>query len=297
MTLCHVKRKNSFVVIDKKIVMDKNLSWKAKGILLYAFSRPEDWSFYKQEMISHSSDGEKSFDSGIKELEKYGYLHRKVIQDEKKRLNGWEWFFYEEPISKDEFKKSFRNPHFVVDGVLSSTPKRSPTNKDIYTKTEKNTNTETTTSSFSVKEPPDPKPESVVLSGCAGSAVADGEKNFDVSFEVNMCDGTKKTVDPSQVYRHFSSKRFEGSGIETWMIQEGLKQMRERPRQYRNVMLYLEHLCKAKIRNKKNSTQSSKHAKPKEIKMSIEEQRALVAERRRQNRLMWEEAEKEMKNK
>lgn len=99
MTLMRVEhnKKNPYIVINKSIVTDKRLSWKAKGIWMYAFSRPEDWQFYLCDLIKQSTDGRESIRSGLKELENAGYLHRS-----QKRTNGHfgsaEWVFYEESV-------------------------------------------------------------------------------------------------------------------------------------------------------------------------------------------------------
>ncbi len=108
MTLCYSHRKEDpFARIDKAIVYDNNISWKAKGILLYAFSQSSNDKLCKTEMMKHSSDGETSFDSGIKELEKKGYLYRVRAKNDAGRFTGWEYYFFAKPISEEEFKKKF----------------------------------------------------------------------------------------------------------------------------------------------------------------------------------------------
>jgi len=140
MTLCHSHRKKDpFVRFNKSIVFDHCLSLKAKGLLSIAFSRPEDWSFYKQEMMKHCSDGEHSFDSGVKELENSGYLYRTRKQNKKNgRLEGWEWHFFEEPISEEEFKKFIRNGGFPDIGETPISGKPSPNKNNSFTKKENN---------------------------------------------------------------------------------------------------------------------------------------------------------------
>lgn len=64
------KESGSFVTVHKNFIHDDNLTWKAKGILLYLLSRPDDWQVYESELQKHSADGRDSLKSGIKELEK-----------------------------------------------------------------------------------------------------------------------------------------------------------------------------------------------------------------------------------
>lgn len=138
MTICYSHRKTDpFTRIDKAIVFDSSISLKAKGLLLIAFSRPEDWKFTKSELMKHAKDKETSFDSGIKELEKAGYLHRRRSRcQETNQFTGWEWHFYETPISEEKFKKNFRNGGFPGDGEAWTSGKPGTTKNDSCTKKE-----------------------------------------------------------------------------------------------------------------------------------------------------------------
>lgn len=90
------KRVNPFVQIDKNILSDKQLSWKAKGILVYLLSKPDDWVTYLTDIENQSTDGRDSVSSGVKELLAVGYLERKQVR-EKGRFKGWEYSVYECP--------------------------------------------------------------------------------------------------------------------------------------------------------------------------------------------------------
>lgn len=283
MTICHVKRKTSFVAFSKAIVMDKNLSWKAKGILTYAFSRHDDWTFYKSEMMKHSSDGEHAFETGLRELEKFGYLHRLKVRNEKNQFSGLEWYFFEEPITEADFKKSFLHGGFSGAGK-PCTGKPPPTNTEYNNK--ENTNTETTTSSFPVKEPPAPKPESVVLSDSVGSAVAD-VKNFDgLGFKVKNQHGEDVEVDVSEVYRYFSRPDIEKEKIEPWMIERALSELKSTNRQIISVNAYLLGTCKNLKLNSKYSTRKVK----KNILSDSDytKRHRTTPEEKERNRIFWE---------
>ncbi|MGO1314745.1 replication protein [Staphylococcus equorum] len=91
------KESGNFVMVHKDFIHDSNLSWKAKGILLYLLSRPDDWQIYETELEKHSSDGLSGIKSGIKELEEIGYIQRNRKRDENGRLNGYEYLVYEQP--------------------------------------------------------------------------------------------------------------------------------------------------------------------------------------------------------
>jgi len=108
MTLCYShRREDPFVRLHLPIVRNPNISLKAKALMAYAFSRPVGWSFYVYEIEKHCTDGKKSIRSGLRELEKAGYLHRRSKRDENNKFCGIEWHFTEDMLSEEEFKKMF----------------------------------------------------------------------------------------------------------------------------------------------------------------------------------------------
>ncbi len=96
MTIFRTEHKRNYTVVNNFICKDKRISWKAKGIWLYAFSRPDDWEFNLHDLINQSADGRESVQSGLKELENAGYLHRCQKRD-KGQFSKAEWVFYETP--------------------------------------------------------------------------------------------------------------------------------------------------------------------------------------------------------
>ncbi len=76
---------------------DDRLSWKAKGIYLYLVSRPDKWDYYIQDIINRSKDGKDAVKSGIKELEKYGYLKRKKVKNEKGQFGKYDYLLKAKP--------------------------------------------------------------------------------------------------------------------------------------------------------------------------------------------------------
>lgn len=102
------KESGNFVTVHKSFIHDDNLTWKAKGILLYLLSRPDDWQVYETELNKHSSDGRDSLRTGIKELEQAGYIHRTRKRNEKGQLKEYEYQVFEQPtqIGKSHLGKS-----------------------------------------------------------------------------------------------------------------------------------------------------------------------------------------------
>jgi len=80
-----------FTQIPNQIIRDDRLSWKAKGIYMHLVSKPPVWSFYVEEIIKSSKDGKTAVQSGIKELEVYGYLKRVKAKSDDGKFTGWDY--------------------------------------------------------------------------------------------------------------------------------------------------------------------------------------------------------------
>lgn len=95
------KRANSYAVIDSFFLSDVRLSWKAKGLLAYLLSKPDNWRVYVSDLVKRSRDGRDSVYSALRELEEAGYIERRRIKDEKGRIAGIETVVYERPLLDD----------------------------------------------------------------------------------------------------------------------------------------------------------------------------------------------------
>lgn len=104
--IIRVKKETNYVVMDKTFLNDKSLSWKAKGLMAFMLSKPDDWQFYLEELIKHSTDGKASLRSGFKELQEKNYVIKKRYQNEQ-GLFEWETIVYEQPYTE---KPSMDNP-------------------------------------------------------------------------------------------------------------------------------------------------------------------------------------------
>lgn len=123
------KESGNFVTVHKNFIHDPNISWKAKGILLYLLSRPDDWQVYEKELEKHSLDGRDSLKNGIKELETTGYIVRTRKRDDKGRLREYEYSVYEQPNQNGLSNVGLSNVGKTNTG-LSNVGKPVPTNND-----------------------------------------------------------------------------------------------------------------------------------------------------------------------
>lgn len=111
MTICRTIHNKNYTIINNTISRDKRLSMKAKGIWMYAFSRPDDWSFYVSDISNQCTDGKDSIKSGLIELEECGYLQRSQIRDEYGQFTKFEYHFFEIP---QELKKCLPEADFPL---------------------------------------------------------------------------------------------------------------------------------------------------------------------------------------
>lgn len=88
-----------FTTLDNTPLNDKNLTWKAKGLFAYLWSKPDDWDYRVTEVARHSKDGVGSTSTGVNELEKAGYLQRKQNNDHGV-FGDSVWTLSEKPIFK-----------------------------------------------------------------------------------------------------------------------------------------------------------------------------------------------------
>lgn len=95
-------RKKNFTVIDNRILEDDRLSFKAKGILCYLLSRPDDWQVNDAHLSTIGIDGEASTRSALKEIEDAGYLVRIRHKGQRGRFE-WTTYVFDEPQPRDGF--------------------------------------------------------------------------------------------------------------------------------------------------------------------------------------------------
>ncbi|QIW22438.1 DnaD domain protein [Bacillus thuringiensis] len=103
MGIFRVKKDANYSVIHNTPLRDENLSWRAKGLLAYMLSLPDDWTFHANELSQHAKDSEKITASIIKELKAAGYLKRYPVQNpETGKISHWETVVYEVPTIDTE---------------------------------------------------------------------------------------------------------------------------------------------------------------------------------------------------
>jgi hypothetical protein len=78
--------RDRFVVIDKTALEDSRLSWRARGLLAYLLTKPDNWRVLVAQLVSAGPDGRTSVRAGLTELESAGYITRS-----QGRRDGGQW--------------------------------------------------------------------------------------------------------------------------------------------------------------------------------------------------------------
>ncbi len=98
---------NPYIMINKYYIYDNRLSLKAKGLISYFLSRPDDWEFYQNEILKHCTDRKDSLSNAINELVQAGYIERTFKRGEKGKLKGgYDYAVHEIPNSLTQEKNT-----------------------------------------------------------------------------------------------------------------------------------------------------------------------------------------------
>lgn len=91
-------RDNPYVMINKKILENKELSFRAKGVLGYILTKPDTWKVCIRDIVNNGKEGRDAVYSGIKELIQLGYIQH-VCCRENGKITHYEYIVYEEPLN------------------------------------------------------------------------------------------------------------------------------------------------------------------------------------------------------
>ena len=89
-----IRRKKPQTTADS-FIRDSRLSLKAKGLMSLVLSLPKDWEFSIPGLLSTMNEGKASVYGALGELRKYGYCEYETKRDEKGKMAGTEYVFYE----------------------------------------------------------------------------------------------------------------------------------------------------------------------------------------------------------
>lgn len=97
MSVVRVNKTQNFTVMSNWHFREKKMSLKAKGLLSLMLSLPPEWNYSIAGLVALSKDGKDGVMSALNELQKFGYLIRVRMTDERGRFAGYEYNIFEQP--------------------------------------------------------------------------------------------------------------------------------------------------------------------------------------------------------
>ena len=91
-----IEKNKNYTIMSNYHLQDKNLSYKAKGLLSFMLSLPEDWDYSINGLVAISKEGVKAIKNILQELQHCGYL---VIEKKQNEIGQfeYEYLIYEYP--------------------------------------------------------------------------------------------------------------------------------------------------------------------------------------------------------
>ncbi len=105
MAVFRVDKQKNYTVMSNYHLQDRNLSYKAKGLLSFMLSLPEDWDYSMKGLVSVSKENIKAIRSILNELKENGYLEIFQIRGNKGYYK-YEYVIHELPLDKEQEKNN-----------------------------------------------------------------------------------------------------------------------------------------------------------------------------------------------
>lgn len=101
-----IEKNKNYTVMSNYHLQDDRLTLKAKGLLCYILSLPEDWDYKMTGLAAKHPDGITAIRSCIHQLEKAGYIRRRQTTNSNGQFSKSEYFVYEEPFSEEPMSEN-----------------------------------------------------------------------------------------------------------------------------------------------------------------------------------------------
>ena len=132
-TIYKIKSKDNFVIINRHLIENPQLSYEARGLLACMLAKPKDWVIYSSYFIKNSPAGRDKVRRIFNELIKFGYLVKSEHRSEKGHYSSPQYTVHESPISSGSDVKIVPKPENPsTDNPLAEKP--SPLNPPLLSK-------------------------------------------------------------------------------------------------------------------------------------------------------------------
>ena len=98
MSTFRVNKNVNYTVMSNYHLQDKKLSLKAKGLLSYMLSLPDDWDYSLKGLTIGCKDGLDNVRTAVLELEEHGYVRRQKVRNARGQIIDYDYQVYESPV-------------------------------------------------------------------------------------------------------------------------------------------------------------------------------------------------------
>ena len=136
MSVFKIEKNQNYTVMSNYHLRDRNLSYKAKGLLSFMLSLPENWDYSLAGLCSISKESRDGIRSILKELQEHHYVEIEKVRGDKGYFE-YNYLIYEIPhfidlenenakkfIDGKEIVKVVVIPKKLVNIVVKKTPRR-----------------------------------------------------------------------------------------------------------------------------------------------------------------------------
>ncbi|MBF0227988.1 MAG: helix-turn-helix domain-containing protein [Desulfamplus sp.] len=253
--IIRTEKTKNYSIISNQPMIDANLSLKAKGLLSYLLTRPDNWQINVEHLTKTCADGKDSIYSGINELMKYGYIIKNIVKD-KGKIQKFEYVVLENPFNDTKFlfreKPEMEKPEMEKPEMENPPLLNTELNKNLTKKILTTTTTDSATAVPSANKSENKNcgkslsPSFVSVGSVLGQVVAD-LKNQNINAVAEQKDIRKQNedffIDKGKIFELIPSK-YQHPVIEH-LIQEALKKFSLEA--IRNAILYTNERSKGEL--------------------------------------------------
>ena len=109
MAVFRIEKTKNYTAMSNCHLRDKNLSHKARGLLSYMLSLPDDWDYSLAGLVSISKESKSALRSALNELKENGYLIIEKIYPDKSESGRIQYIYniYEYPKKKQDTENQY----------------------------------------------------------------------------------------------------------------------------------------------------------------------------------------------
>lgn len=99
-----IQKNRDFTVMSNYHLRDRNLSYKAKGLLSFMLSLPDDWDYSLKGLVAISKESHDAIKTAIDELKQNGYLKIDKVRTKSGKFS-YDYYVYEIPTFNREISE------------------------------------------------------------------------------------------------------------------------------------------------------------------------------------------------